>query len=233
MCVMGLWIGKARPWARGRHRLIVGPSLATASATMSSSSDRFRLFSALAVALFSTRAMSRAAACGMNRRSAAASSTGLPLIASVMRRAFRVDPRRYLAVAETRMSIAPLPQAAGPVGGLAVPAIRAGGGKLAEAVSDHVLGDVHRHVLLAVVDGNRVPDEVGEDDGRARPGLQDLSFAPLVHVLHPGEKPGLDERSLLDRSRHALAPLYALRCRLRTMSGLVALRRRVRWPIAG
>src|SRR3990172_2703959 len=195
MCVMGLWIGNARPWALGRHRLIVGPSLATASAMNSSSADRFRLFSAFAVALLSTRATSRAAACGMNRRSAAASSTGLPLIASVIRRAFRVEPRRYLAVAETRTVIAPLPQPAGPVGVLAMPAVRAGGGELAEPVADHVLGDVHRHVLLAVVDGNRVADEVGEDHGRARPGLEHLSLAPLVHVLHPGEKPGLDERS--------------------------------------
>src|SRR5262245_13432627 len=31
MCVTPLWIGKARPWARGRHRLIVGPLSARAS----------------------------------------------------------------------------------------------------------------------------------------------------------------------------------------------------------
>src|SRR5690348_6315869 len=101
----------------------------------------------------------------MNRRAAWASSTGLPLIASVTRRAFRVEPRRYLAVAETRIC-RPLPQSAGPVGSLPVPAVRAGRGELAEAVADHVLRDVHRHVLLAVVDGNRVADEVREDDGR-------------------------------------------------------------------
>jgi hypothetical protein len=34
MWVMGLWIGNARPWARGRQRLIVGPSFAMASATI-------------------------------------------------------------------------------------------------------------------------------------------------------------------------------------------------------
>src|SRR5829696_3870102 len=199
MWVMGLWIGNARPCARGRQRLIVGPSLQIASAMNSSSADRLMLFSALAVALFSTRATSRAAACGMNRRMAAASSTGLPLIASVTRRAFRVEPRRYLAVADTRISSL-LPQPAGPIGVLAVPAIAAGGRELAEPMADHVLGDVHRHVLAAVVDGNGVPDEVGEDHGRAGPGLEDLPLVPLVHVLHPGEKPGLDERSLLDRS---------------------------------
>ena len=31
MCVTPLWIGKARPWARGRQRLIVGPLSARAS----------------------------------------------------------------------------------------------------------------------------------------------------------------------------------------------------------
>src|ERR1700704_5792077 len=102
MWVMGLWIGKARPWARSRQRLIVGPSSATASATTRSSADRLWLFSALAVALLRTLAMSLAACWGMNRSNAAASSTGLPLMSAVTRRALRVEPRRYLAVAETR-----------------------------------------------------------------------------------------------------------------------------------
>jgi hypothetical protein len=30
MWVIGLWMGNARPWARGRQRFIVGPSLAIA-----------------------------------------------------------------------------------------------------------------------------------------------------------------------------------------------------------
>src|SRR3954463_15164402 len=84
---------------------------------------------------------------------------------------------------------------------------RPGRGELAEAMSDHVLGDEHGHVLAAVVDRHRVPDEVREDHGRARPGLHDLALVPLVHALHADEKPLLDERSLLDRTRHALAPL--------------------------
>src|SRR5687767_8171574 len=103
MWVMGLWIGNARPWARGRQRLIVVPSSAIASATIRSSADRLWLFSALAVALLSTRATSRAAACGMNCRIELASSTGLPLMTAVTRRTLRVEPRRYLAVADTRI----------------------------------------------------------------------------------------------------------------------------------
>src|SRR5258708_29050058 len=118
---MGLWIGNARPWARGWKRLIVGPSLATASTMNRSSADRLWLFSALAVALLSTRATSAAAFWGMNRSRAAASSTGRPLIAWVTRRVLRVDAPRYLAEADTRTA-GPL-QRRPSVGVLAVPAI--------------------------------------------------------------------------------------------------------------
>src|SRR3954452_2112267 len=137
MWVMGLWMANIRPWARGRQRLIVGPSLACASATIRSSADRLWLFSALAVALFRTRATSPAAFCGMNRRSAVASSTGLPLIAWVTSRVLRVEARRYLAVADTR-TVRPLLQRGRSFGVLAVPAVVAGRAELTEAMADHV-----------------------------------------------------------------------------------------------
>src|SRR5450759_5853382 len=88
-------------------------------------------------------------------------------------------------------------------GVLPMPAERAGRGKLTETVADHVLGHVDRDVLLAVVHGNCVTDEVREDDGRARPALDDLLLVLLVHRLDAAEEPRLDERSLLDRTRHA------------------------------
>src|SRR5436309_12913897 len=175
---MGLWIGNARPCARGWKRLIVGPSLATASRPTRSSADRLWLFSALAVALLSTRATSAAAFCGMNRRRAVASSTGLPLIAWVTSRVFRVEARRYLAVADTR-TLRPLLQRGRAFGVLAVPAVVAGGAELTAAVADHVLGHIDRDVLLAVVDGDRVADERREDDRRARPRLHELLLVAL------------------------------------------------------
>src|SRR5664280_671753 len=125
--------------------------LAWASATTRSSADRLWLFSAFAVALLRTRATSRAAACGMNCSRAVASSTRLPFIASVTRRAFREEPFRYLAVAETRTSRLLL-EGARPLGVLPVPAEGAGWGELAEPMADHVLGHIDRDVLLAVVD---------------------------------------------------------------------------------
>src|SRR6478736_2165306 len=136
--VIGLWMGNARPCARGRKRLMVGPSSAIAATTTRSSADRSWLFSALAVALLSTLATSFAAPWGMKRRMAAASSTRLPTIACVTRRVLRVERRMYLAVADTRID-GPLLECRRPLGVLAVPAIGAGGGELAEAVADHVL----------------------------------------------------------------------------------------------
>src|SRR5688572_18239857 len=52
----------------------------------------------------------------------------------------------------------------------------AGVGELAELVADHVLRHVHRHVLLAVVHGDREPDKIRQDGRAARPGLD----RPLV-----------------------------------------------------
>src|SRR3954454_20027023 len=203
---MGLWIGNARPWARGRQRLIVGPSLAWASATIRSSADRLWLFSALAVALFRTASTSWAACCGMNRSRSAASSTDRPLIAATTRLALRVEPRRYLAVAETRTVGRLLLQRRRSLGVLAVPAVVAGVGELAEAMADHVLGHVDRDVLLAVVDRDRVADERREDHRRARPGLDDLALVASVHLLDPPLEAELDERALLDGTGHLRPP---------------------------
>ena len=81
---------------------------------------------------------------------------------------------------------------------LAVSAVVARGRELAQAVTHHVLGHVDRNVLLAVIDCDRVADEVGEDDRLARPGLDDLLLVALVHVLDAALQPLLDEPALLD-----------------------------------
>ena len=49
-----------------------------------------------------------------------------------------------------------------------------GGSKLTQLVADHVLLDIHGHVLPAVMDSDGVADEGGEDGGAAAPGLEDL-----------------------------------------------------------
>src|SRR3989442_15233118 len=78
--------------------------------------------------------------------------------------------------------------------------------ELAELVPDHRLGDEHRHVLAAVVHGDRVPDHVGHDRGTARPRLHDALVASFVHVVDLHHEVLVDERTLLHGPRHVLAP---------------------------
>src|SRR5581483_245445 len=69
--------------------------------------------------------------------------------------------------------------------------------ELAQPVSDHVLADEYGHVLAPVVHRDRVPDHVGIDDRRSRPGLDDLLVARLVHLLDLLSERRADERPLL------------------------------------
>ncbi len=66
------------------------------------------------------------------------------------------------------------------VGVLAMTAEGAGRRELAQLVTDHLLGHENRHVLPAVVDGDRVPNHPREDRAGARPGADDLA------VVRPG-----------------------------------------------
>src|SRR6476659_3240352 len=94
-----------------------------------------------------------------NSRSAKAVSTFLPRIICATRLSFCGDTRRFLATAwawlsgSLRSRLA-LPMLLRPHSFLvaAVAVEGAGRRELAELVADHVLGHVHRHVLLAVVD---------------------------------------------------------------------------------
>src|SRR6266852_5637542 len=77
--------------------------------------------------------------------------------------------------------------------------------ELPELVSHHVFRDVHRDVLLAVVDRDGEPDEIRQNRGAPRPGLDRTLVAcrarraDLLHqmVVHEG--------TLLDRASHGLA----------------------------
>src|SRR5262245_8817868 len=69
--------------------------------------------------------------------------------------------------------------------------------KLAELVSDHVLGDVHGNELLAVVDRHRVADHFRHHRRSTRPGLDDLLLVRSIHRLELLEQRRVDERALL------------------------------------
>ena len=76
------------------------------------------------------------------------------------------------------------------------------GGELAQFVAYHILGDVDRHVLATVVDGDGVTDTVRENGGGAAPGLQDALLTGRVHLLDPLQQHRLHERTLLNASTH-------------------------------
>src|SRR5438105_551221 len=83
---------------------------------------------------------------------------------------------------------------------------RAGRGELAELVPDHRLGDVHRHVLAPVVDGDGVADHLGDDRRAARPRLDDALLVGGVQVVDLLEQVAVDERPLLEAAGHQLPP---------------------------
>src|SRR2546430_2548965 len=122
-------------------------------------------------------------------RGKSASEALLPRMRSSTSFAFWAEVRTYLAVAFTsRLAIRLRLRRRRPRGGGTaarrrdlghllhlggVAAELPGGRELAELVPDHVLGDVDRDELPAVVDGERVADHLGGDGGPPRPGLHD------------------------------------------------------------
>ena len=114
------------------------------------------------------------------------------------RRAPRRRPTRARTSAVSFVGHQPDPPRAG------VAAVGARQRELAELVADHRLADEDRHVLAAVVDGDRVADHLGEDRRGARPGLDHLLGVGGVHRLDARHQPLLDERALLARAAHRL-----------------------------
>src|SRR5690242_6294234 len=109
------------------------------------------------------------------------------------------------------MSASPCPSAAPrPAVVLDVPTEGARGRELAELVPDHRLGHEDRDVLAAVVHGDRVPEHVGDDRRATRPGLDHVLAALVVLLVHLLEQVVVDERALLQTSRHCYSDPSAL-----------------------
>src|SRR5579875_3121598 len=83
----------------------------------------------------------------------------------------------------------------------------AGGGELAELVADHVFGDHHRHMLLAVVDAEGQADELGHDGGAARPGLDHVLAGRVLRPVRLRQEVSVDERTFPEGAGHRLASL--------------------------
>src|SRR2546428_407947 len=172
---------------------------------MTRRSSRLRtwwLCSALATAERRTFSTIRAAARGVYWSVASASPTDFPRIWSSTSRAFRADTRTKRARASVRTALR-LPRGRGrSLLSRAVRLERAGHRELTQPVTDHVLRDVDRDELLAVVDGERVADELRRDRRAARPRLQHLLLPAPVQLLHPREQRLVDVRPLLERTPH-------------------------------
>src|SRR5947199_128939 len=144
--------------------------------------------------------LGRAAARALYWSVASASPTDFPRIWSSTSRALRADTRTKRALASVRMALR-LPRGRGRgLLGRAVRLERAGHRELAQPVADHVLGDVDRDELLAVVDGERMAHELRRDRRAARPGLQHLLLAAPVQLLHPRQEGLVAVRPLLERT---------------------------------
>src|SRR5215813_12003739 len=167
----------ARPRARGEKRFMTSPLPTCASATTRSSTSSWWLFSALAIADSRHLRTSLAMRLRENSRSASAVATFLPRISCASRLSFCGLTRSILATAFASFSAsvrgwlfllmssprsrqrARRRSALGlAVGRVAVE--RAGRRELAELVADHLLGDEHRDVLVAVVNAESQPDEL-------------------------------------------------------------------------
>src|SRR5487761_1105859 len=98
----------ARPMARARKRLRVGPSSTLTSSTNRLALRRWWLFSALATALLRALATATLAACGVCSRVASARITVWPRRSAVTWRTLRLLILRLLALATTLMIYPPV-----------------------------------------------------------------------------------------------------------------------------
>src|SRR6266511_3315346 len=173
--------------------------------TNSSSSGRLWLLSALATAESSSLSTSPAGPRVENRSRSRASSISRPRIRPRTSRTLVGEVRRWRSDARVPGTRRPPCRTLG----AGVDAERARRRELAELVPDHRLGDVHGHVLAAVVDRDRVAHHVRSDGGATRPRLDDLPVAGRVHRLDLDAQVVVDERALLQAARHVLPPAGA------------------------
>ena len=58
----------------------------------------------------------------------------------------------------------------------------AGGSKFAEFVTHHILGDVHRYELIAIMHGDSLPHKVGRNHRSSRPCLDGNLLVRLLRL---------------------------------------------------
>src|SRR6185312_12636600 len=172
--------------------------------------------SALAMALSSVFFTGPAIRLREKVSSASARSTFLPRIMAATRLSFWPEVFSVLRTALASLSLSArlvfcLPMLL-PLGLLVgrVPVIGAGRGELAELVADHLFVDVHRHVLVAVVNTEGQADELRQDGRAAAPDLDDLVAARGPRRIRLLQHVPVDERAFPERTSHGLPPLLEM-----------------------
>src|SRR5581483_52801 len=197
---------RPRVWKRFMTRLL--PT--EASATIRRSTSRLWLFSALAMAEFSAFLTSCAMRFLEKVSSLTAEAAFLPRMVAATRSSLRgltrtVRSTALASLSASRRLLEGLLIAALLLGDLLVARVGGEGPgrrELAELVTDHFLGDVHRDELLAVVDAERQADELRQDRAAARPGLDHVVAHGAARLLGLLDQAALDERAFPDGTCH-------------------------------
>src|SRR3954449_6942231 len=106
--------------------------------------------------------------------------------------------------------------------------------ELAELVTHHFLGHLHRNVLVTVVDTEQQSDDLRQNRRAAAPDPDHLVPTRSARGLCLLEQIAVDERTFPNRTCHVRGPYFFLRTwRLATMNFWVRLLLRVFLPLVG
>src|SRR3954470_12613982 len=206
-CENGLKIRPERPRPRGAKRFITMPLPTCASETISSSTSRSWLFSALAIADSRHFLTSTAIRLRENCRSASAADALRPRISCATRLSFCGLTRSMRATAlaslsgRARSREGLLIVLSSSLLGFLVARMAMEGPRrreLAELVTDHFLVDRYRHVLLAVVDPEHEAHELRQDGRAAAPDLDHIVTAGRARGIRLLQERAFDERAFPD-----------------------------------
>src|SRR6187402_386426 len=200
MCAVGLLMRLPRPLALAEKRFSVVPCSTKIVLTLSSSMSAPSLCSALAMADSRAFLIMPAAFLDVNVSMFSAWSTFLPRTRSATSRPLSADSRTPRTIERVSIAVSLLLRSL-LVGRVTLE--RPGQRKLAELVPDHLIRDIDRHVLLAVVHRDRDADEIGQDRRAARPGLDRLLVLRRGRLFDLRHQVVVDERALLERAGHA------------------------------
>lgn len=78
-----------------------------------------------------------------------------------------------------------------------VPSKGAGGGEFPQFMPHHILTDIYRNMLSAIMNRNGMAHHLGENCGTAGPGLYHLFFPFLIHPFDLFKQPGFNIGALL------------------------------------